>query len=226
MELDWIWVVCWNVWTNETGMHFMLLFWHTEEGRWDGNIGASNTTLWSIQWKPSLLFGFHRFFQHPHRLWLERSLRPFPPSTPFQVGCYCYSLSSFPSNALWFLIELVWLICRVASTIDAVLLSHPDTLHLGALPYAIKHLGLSAPVYSTEPVYRLGLLTMYDHFLSRKVSQIYISFCKMVWLRLETSLSPSFAASVGVWSVHSRWYWFCFSNCHKAHILSESSSLW
>lgn len=57
---------------------------------------------------------------------------------------------------------------RVASTIDAVLLSHPDTLHLAALPYAIKHLGLSAPVYSTEPVYRLGLLTMYDHFLSRK----------------------------------------------------------
>ncbi|KAK2421118.1 cleavage and polyadenylation specificity factor 73-I [Trifolium repens] len=57
---------------------------------------------------------------------------------------------------------------RVAPTIDAVLLSHPDTLHLGALPYAIKQLGLSAPVYSTEPVYRLGLLTMYDQFLSRK----------------------------------------------------------
>lgn len=59
--------------------------------------------------------------------------------------------------------------CRVASTIDAVLLSHPDTLHLGALPYAMKQLGLSAPVFSTEPVYRLGLLTMYDQFLSRKV---------------------------------------------------------
>ncbi|XP_057446178.1 cleavage and polyadenylation specificity factor subunit 2 [Lotus japonicus] len=57
---------------------------------------------------------------------------------------------------------------RVASTIDAVLLSHPDTLHLGALPYAMKQLGLSAPVFSTEPVYRLGLLTMYDQFLSRK----------------------------------------------------------
>ncbi|CAK8532604.1 unnamed protein product [Lathyrus sativus] len=57
---------------------------------------------------------------------------------------------------------------RVASTIDAVLLSHPDTLHLGALPYAMKQLGLSAPVYSTEPVYRMGLLTMYDQFLSRK----------------------------------------------------------
>ncbi|CAD6229899.1 unnamed protein product [Miscanthus lutarioriparius] len=37
----------------------------------------------------------------------------------------------------------------------------------GALPYAMKHLGLSAPVYATEPVFRLGLLTMYDHFLSR-----------------------------------------------------------
>ncbi|KAL6127709.1 hypothetical protein ACLB2K_071072 [Fragaria x ananassa] len=57
---------------------------------------------------------------------------------------------------------------RVASTVDAVLLSHPDTLHLGALPYAAKHLGLSAPVFSTEPVYRLGLLTMYDQYLSRK----------------------------------------------------------
>lgn len=57
---------------------------------------------------------------------------------------------------------------RVASTVDAVLLSHSDTLHLGALPYAMKQFGLSAPFYSTEPVHRLGLLTMYDHYLSRK----------------------------------------------------------
>lgn len=57
---------------------------------------------------------------------------------------------------------------RVASTVDAILISHSDTLHLGALPYAMKHLGLSAPVFATEPVYRLGLLTMYDHYLSRK----------------------------------------------------------
>ncbi|KAK9665499.1 hypothetical protein RND81_14G115600 [Saponaria officinalis] len=57
---------------------------------------------------------------------------------------------------------------RVCSTVDAVLLSYPDTLHLGALPYAMKQYGLSVPVYATEPVYRLGLLTMYDHYLSRK----------------------------------------------------------
>lgn len=61
------------------------------------------------------------------------------------------------------------IVIRVASTVDAVLLSHPDTLHLGALPYAMKQLGLSAPVFATEPVFRLGLLTMYDQYLSRKV---------------------------------------------------------
>ncbi|XP_031281074.1 LOW QUALITY PROTEIN: cleavage and polyadenylation specificity factor subunit 2 [Pistacia vera] len=57
---------------------------------------------------------------------------------------------------------------KVASTVDAVLLSHSDTLHLGALPYAMKQFGLSAPVFSTEPVHRLGLLTMYDQYLARR----------------------------------------------------------
>ncbi|XP_026431729.1 cleavage and polyadenylation specificity factor subunit 2-like isoform X1 [Papaver somniferum] len=56
----------------------------------------------------------------------------------------------------------------VASKIDAVLLSHPDIPHLGAFPYAKHHLGLTAQVYSTEPVRRLGLLTMYDHYYSQK----------------------------------------------------------
>ncbi|KAI3939514.1 hypothetical protein MKW92_034065 [Papaver armeniacum] len=56
----------------------------------------------------------------------------------------------------------------VASTVDAVLLSHSDILHLGALPYAKQHLGLTAQVYSTDPVHRLGLLTMYDHCYSQK----------------------------------------------------------
>ncbi|KAK2653889.1 hypothetical protein Ddye_013745 [Dipteronia dyeriana] len=57
---------------------------------------------------------------------------------------------------------------KVASTIDAVLLSHSDTMHLGALPYAVKQFGLNAPVFSTEPAHRMGLLTMYDQFLSRR----------------------------------------------------------
>lgn len=65
--------------------------------------------------------------------------------------------------------EIAGMVIRVASTVDAVLLSHSDTLHLGALPYAMKQFGISAPIFATEPVYRLGLLTMYDHYLSRKV---------------------------------------------------------
>ncbi|XP_057475433.1 cleavage and polyadenylation specificity factor subunit 2 [Actinidia eriantha] len=87
--------------------------------------------------------------------------------------CYLVSVDDFN-----FLIDCGWNdhfdpsllqpLSRVASSIDAVLLSHPDTLHLGALPYAMKRLGLSAPIYSTEPVYRLGLLSMYDQYLSRK----------------------------------------------------------
>ncbi|KAJ6425018.1 hypothetical protein OIU84_025731 [Salix udensis] len=57
---------------------------------------------------------------------------------------------------------------KVASKIDAVLISYGDMLHLGALPFAMKQFGLNAPVFSTEPVYRLGLLTMYDQSFSRK----------------------------------------------------------
>ena len=59
---------------------------------------------------------------------------------------------------------------KVASKIDAVLISYGDMLHLGALPFAMKQFGLNAPVFSTKPVYRLGLLTMYDQSFSRKVS--------------------------------------------------------
>ncbi|KAK8946198.1 Cleavage and polyadenylation specificity factor subunit 2 [Platanthera guangdongensis] len=87
--------------------------------------------------------------------------------------CYLLSIDGFN-----FLMDCGWNdlcdpnllqpLSRVSSKIDAVLLSHPDILHLGALPYAIKHLELCAPVYATEPVYRLGLLTMYDYYLSRR----------------------------------------------------------
>lgn len=91
---------------------------------------------------------------------------------------------------------------RVASTVDAVLLSHPDTLHLGALPYAMKQLGLSAPVYATEPVHRLGLLTMYDQYLSRKVKSfaaLFIFFnysASCHFLRCANTMIVLFAASL------------------------------
>lgn len=56
---------------------------------------------------------------------------------------------------------------RVAPTVDAVLLSHPDLAHLGALPYAAKHLGLTAPVYATTPVQQLGIFFLYEAYAVR-----------------------------------------------------------
>eukprot|EP00877_Chromochloris_zofingiensis_P014690 jgi/Chrzof1/9475/Cz04g04140.t1 len=47
--------------------------------------------------------------------------------------------------------------------IDAVLISHPDTSHMGALPYLIGKAGLRAPVYATLPVVKMGTMFMYDH---------------------------------------------------------------
>ena len=51
--------------------------------------------------------------------------------------------------------------------IDAVLLSHPDHLHLGALPYAVGKLGLSCPIFATVPVYKMGQMFLYDLYQSR-----------------------------------------------------------
>ncbi|CAO2141490.1 unnamed protein product [Urochloa humidicola] len=98
-----------------------------------------------------------------------------PLSGAYGEGPLCYLLVV---DGFRFLLDCGWTdlcdtsqlgpLAKVAPTVDAVLLSHPDMMHLGALPYAMKHLGLSAPVYATEPVFRLGLLTMYDHFISRR----------------------------------------------------------
>jgi cleavage and polyadenylation specificity factor subunit 2 len=53
---------------------------------------------------------------------------------------------------------------KVAHKIDAVLLSYPDNLHLGALPYAVGKLGLSCPIYATVPVYKMGQMFLYDMY--------------------------------------------------------------
>ena len=55
---------------------------------------------------------------------------------------------------------------RYANQIDAVLLTYPDPLHLGALPYMVGKCGLSCPIYATIPVYKMGQMFMYDLFQS------------------------------------------------------------
>eukprot|EP00177_Eucheuma_denticulatum_P006749 GFKZ01012268.1.p1 GENE.GFKZ01012268.1~~GFKZ01012268.1.p1 ORF type:complete len:828 (-),score=134.98 GFKZ01012268.1:100-2583(-) len=57
-------------------------------------------------------------------------------------------------------------LAKVAPSVNVVLLSHPDVPHLGALPYAVENLGLTATVFSTLPVWRMGQMFMYDSFVS------------------------------------------------------------
>ncbi|XP_073989690.1 probable cleavage and polyadenylation specificity factor subunit 2 [Rhodnius prolixus] len=60
--------------------------------------------------------------------------------------------------------------------IDAVLLSHPDPAHLGALPYLVGKCGLSCPVYATVPVYKMGQMFMYDLYQSRYNNEDFTIF--------------------------------------------------
>eukprot|EP00761_Pharyngomonas_kirbyi_P001174 gb/GECH01001176.1/.p1 GENE.gb/GECH01001176.1/~~gb/GECH01001176.1/.p1 ORF type:complete len:727 (+),score=167.88 gb/GECH01001176.1/:1-2181(+) len=63
--------------------------------------------------------------------------------------------------------ELLEPLKDVASEIDAVLLSHPDLRHLGALPYVVGKLGLKAPILSTIPVKKMGEMFIYQLYESR-----------------------------------------------------------
>uniref|UniRef100_A0A8D3CIX7 Cleavage and polyadenylation specificity factor subunit 2 n=1 Tax=Scophthalmus maximus TaxID=52904 RepID=A0A8D3CIX7_SCOMX len=60
--------------------------------------------------------------------------------------------------------------------VDAVLLSHPDPIHLGALPYAVGKLGLNCTIYATIPVYKMGQMFMYDLYQSRNNSEDFKLF--------------------------------------------------
>ena len=49
----------------------------------------------------------------------------------------------------------------VLHQVDAVLITHPDLLHMGALPYAVK-LGLDCPIYGTIPTFLMGRVFLTD----------------------------------------------------------------
>lgn len=63
---------------------------------------------------------------------------------------------------------------RYVHQVDAVLLSHPDPIHLGALPYAVGKLGLNCTIYATIPVYKMGQMFMYDLYQVRTVCAKYL----------------------------------------------------
>ena len=64
----------------------------------------------------------------------------------------------------------------VAPRVDLVLLSHPGLAHLGALPYAVANFGLQAPVYSTLPVFRMGMMFLVDAHQSRELCEDFTTF--------------------------------------------------
>lgn len=67
---------------------------------------------------------------------------------------------------------------RHVHQIDAVLLSHPDPLHLGALPYAVGKLGLNCAIYATIPVYKMGQMFMYDLYqVTHAVKKCFLHSC-------------------------------------------------
>ncbi|KAJ8925407.1 hypothetical protein NQ315_009239 [Exocentrus adspersus] len=66
-----------------------------------------------------------------------------------------------------FNMEFIKELRRHVHSIDAVLLSYPDVVHLGALPYAVGKLGLNCPIYATIPVYKMGQMFMYDLYQSQ-----------------------------------------------------------
>lgn len=78
--------------------------------------------------------------------------------------------------SLRILVIFASLLCRYSSQIDAVLLSYPDPLHLGALPYMVGKCGLSCPIYATIPVYKMGQMFMYDLF---QVSHYKCNLCRI-----------------------------------------------
>lgn len=51
---------------------------------------------------------------------------------------------------------------RHAHQVDAILLTYPDHIHLGALPYLVGKGILNCPIYATIPVYKMGQMFMYD----------------------------------------------------------------
>lgn len=65
---------------------------------------------------------------------------------------------------------------QIIDKVDAVLISHADPAHLGALPYLAGSLKMQAPVYVTVPVHKMGQMFMYDQFLSRQQSSNFEAF--------------------------------------------------
>ncbi|KAJ1528282.1 cleavage and polyadenylation specificity factor subunit 2 [Nowakowskiella sp. JEL0078] len=88
----------------------------------------------------------------------------------------------------------------IAPQIDAVLISHPDLDHLGALPYAYSKLHLNCPIYCTVPVQQMGEQCLLDAVRSKLSVEDFTIFSaadvKTAFTRVEAlNNSQNFALS-------------------------------
>lgn len=75
-----------------------------------------------------------------------------------------------------FSLEIIEEYKKYVKTVDAVLISHPDPSHLGALPYLVTKCNLNCPIYATVPVYKMGLMFMYDVYMSKIMNEEFDLF--------------------------------------------------
>lgn len=96
-----------------------------------------------------------------------------------------------------FHMEFIKEVKRHVHQIDAVLISYPDIMHLGALPYLVGKLGLNCPIYSTIPVYKMGQMFMYDLYQSQynmkdfmlfSLDDVDATFDKIIQLKYNQSI--------------------------------------
>lgn len=124
-------------------------------------------------------------------------LQPFSGAHNESPPCYMLQVDEFRFllDCGWdedFSMEFIKEIKRHAHQIDAILLTYPDHIHLGALPYLIGKGILNCPIYATIPVYKMGQMFMYDLYQSRHntedfnvftLDDVDVAFDKIVQLK-------------------------------------------
>jgi cleavage and polyadenylation specificity factor subunit 2 len=61
-------------------------------------------------------------------------------------------------------------------TIDAVLISHPDIAHLGALPYLVGKAKLDAAIYTTGAIHKVGQMFLYSEYITHHAASDFTAF--------------------------------------------------
>jgi Cft2 family RNA processing exonuclease len=85
-----------------------------------------------------------------------------PPDATLTLLLDCGWCAALDADALAPLIDAL-------PRVDAVLLSHADARHAGALPVLVGRHKLAAPVYGTAPIAKMGAMFAYDAYLSAQV---------------------------------------------------------